>query len=93
MLKAGRQGRLMTEVARQMDDAHPGVGAGDPVEQLRRAVLGAVVDQHQLEVVVGNGRRGPGDELLDELLLVVDGSDYAQQGRGAKGFLRHRLSG
>jgi hypothetical protein len=67
-----------------MDHAHARIGGGDLIEQLRRAVGGAVVDEHQLEVQPGYGRAGTRDELLDELLLVVDGSHDAEQGGCAK---------
>ena len=48
-------------------------------------VGGAVVDEHQLEGVVGDRGAGAAHEALDELLLVVDGGDYAEQGRAAGG--------
>jgi hypothetical protein len=62
---------------------HARVGRGDAVEQLGRGVGGAVVDEHQLDLVVGDGGERARDELLDELLLVVDGRDDAQQRWGA----------
>ena len=64
-------------------DTYARIGGGDPVEQLGRAVGGAVVDEHQLEVEVGDGRDGARDELLDELLLVEDGGDDDEEGGGA----------
>ena len=89
VLEAGGQRGLVAEVARQVDDAHARVGGGDPVEQLGRAVGAAVVDEHQLELVVGDRRAGARDELLDQLLLVVDGRDDAEQGGGAKWCIGH----
>ncbi len=76
--------RLVAEVAREMDHPHAGVVGGEPVEQLGRGVGAAVVDEHELERVVGDRRAGALDERLDELLLVVDGGDDAQQGGDAR---------
>ena len=56
-----------------MNDAYARVGGSQTVEQRGRRVGAAVVDEHQLEGVVGDGRAGTLDERLDELLLVVDG--------------------
>ena len=84
MLEARGERRLVAEVARQVDHAHARVGVGDAVEQLGRAVGGAVVDEHQLERVVGDRGDRAGDELLDQLLLVVDGRHDAEQGGGAR---------
>ena len=83
VLQSGGERRLVAKVAGQVHDAHARVGVGDPVEDLRRAVGRAVVDEHQLERVVGHGGDRAGDELLDQLLLVVDGRDDAEQGGGA----------
>ncbi len=73
MLQAGRERGLVAEVTREMDYPYARVGGGQAVEQRGRRVGAAVVDQHQLERVVGDGGAGALDERLDELLLVVDG--------------------
>jgi hypothetical protein len=65
-------------------DAHARVAGGHAIEQLGRAIGAAVVDEHELELVVGDRCAGAGDEVLDELLLVEDGRDHAEQGGGAK---------
>ena len=49
VIEAGRQRGLMAEVARQEDDADPRVGLGQTLEDGRRAVGRAVVDEHELE--------------------------------------------
>jgi len=72
-----------------MDHAHARIGGGDPVEQRGRAVRRPVVDEHELELQAGDGCTGARDELLDELLLVVDGSDDREQRVGAGCCLRH----
>ncbi len=79
----------MAEVPRQVDDAHARVCRCDPVEQLGCAVGAAVVDEHQLELVVGDRGACARDELLDQLLLVVDRCDYAEQGGSAEWCFRH----
>ena len=66
---------LVAEVAREMDDAHTRSRRrqGGRVGAERR-IGAAVVDQHQLERVVGHGGAGASPhERLDQLLLVVDG--------------------
>ena len=50
VLQAGGERGLVAEVAGEMDHAHARVGGGELVEQLGRAVGGAVVDEHELEV-------------------------------------------
>src|ERR1700733_7618120 len=72
-----------------MDHAYARIGGGDLVEQLGRTVRATVVDQHQLELVVGDRGAGASDEFLDELLLVEDGRHDAEQGGGAKWGIRH----
>ncbi len=89
VLQAGGERGLVAEVARQVDDAHARVGRGHAVEQLGRAVGAAVVDEHQLELVVGDRGARARDELLDQLLLVVDGRHHAEQRGGAKWCIRH----
>ncbi len=73
VLQAGRERGLVAEVSREMNDSYARVGGGQAVEQRGRRVGAAVVDEHQLERVVGDGSAGALDERLDELLLVVDG--------------------
>jgi hypothetical protein len=51
MVKAGSQGRGLAEVAAQLDHEHAAVHGGYFFQQLVGAVVGAIVDQHQLEVV------------------------------------------
>ena len=89
VLEAGGQRRLVAEVAREVHDAHARVGGGEPVEDLGRAVGAAVVDDDQLEVEARDGRGRAREEHLDELLLVVDRRDHAQQGGGARLCIRH----
>jgi hypothetical protein len=89
MLEAGGECGLVAEVAREVDHSDARIGGGESVEQLGCAVGRAVVDDHELEVVVGDGREGARDELLDELLLVVDGSYDGEQRGGAKWCVRH----
>ena len=84
MLQPGGERRLVPEVARQVHDPHARVGVGDAVEELGRAVGRAVVDEHQLERIVGDRGDRAGDELLDQLLLVVDRRDDAEQRGGAQ---------
>ena len=100
VVQAGRERGLVAEVARQVDDAHPRVALGQPLEHRRRAVAGAVVDQHQLERKSLQRGADARVELLDRRLLVVDGRDDAHQverpgvrlrgGRGTRSSLNPR---
>ncbi len=64
-----------------MDDPHPDVVAGRE-EHLRRSVDGAVRDDDDLDVAVGQALRyrGPHDrDVVDDLVAaVVDGDDDSQ---------------
>ena len=73
------QRRLVAEVARQLHDTHARVTVGEALEQHRRAVAGAVVDQHELEPQPLERRADARVELLDRLLLVVDRRHDADQ--------------
>ena len=77
VVEAGGERRLVPEVARQVDDADARVGPGEAIEQHRRTVARAVVDQHQLEWEPLERRAHARVELLDRRLLVVDGGDDA----------------
>ena len=83
VLEAGGERGLVAEVAREVDHPHAGVLGGHAIQQLGGGVGGAVVDEQQLEGVVRDGGARAAHEALDELLLVVDGGDYAEQGGGA----------
>jgi dsRNA-specific ribonuclease len=51
VVETGRQGRGLAEVAAQLDHQHAAVDRGNLFQQLVGAVVGAVVDQHQLKAV------------------------------------------
>ena len=51
VVEARRQRRGLAEVAAQLDDQHTAVDRGNLLHQLVSPVAGAVVHQHQLEVV------------------------------------------
>ena len=89
VLEARRERGLVAEVARQVDHPHARVPVGDAVEDLGAGVGAAVVDEHQLVLEVGDGRTGAVHELLDELLLVVDGGHHAQQRGGPEWSVGH----
>ena len=93
VLEARRQRRLVSEVARQVNHAHARVLVGELIEDLGAAIGAAVVDEHELEVIVGSRRAGALNERLDELLRVVYGRDDTQEGGRAEGCLRHRRHG
>ncbi len=57
VVETGGERGLVAEVPRQGDDAHPRVAVGQLLQRVRRAVRGAVVDQHQLERQSGRARR------------------------------------
>ena len=84
MVQAGGQRGLVAEVARQVDDPHARIARGQPLEHQRRAVGGAVVDQHQLERQALERGADAGVELLDRPLLVVDRRDDADQLENAR---------
>ena len=91
VLESGGERGLVAEVAREVDHAHAAVGGGDAVEQSGRGIVAAVVDDHELELVVGGGGARARDEFLHELLLVVDGRHDAQQRGRAKRGVGHGL--
>src|SRR3712207_505529 len=69
---------MVPEVAGAVTAPPPPVDPRDGVEDLRRAVAAAVVDEHQLEVQPLERRAHPRVEGLGRLLLVVQGRDDAQ---------------
>ena len=50
MVESGQHGRLMAEVAGEVDDAHPGVFLHQLVQHLATVVAAAVVDKQQLKI-------------------------------------------
>jgi hypothetical protein len=79
VLQPGAERRLVAEVAGEHDDLDPLVGGGELAEQLAGRVLGAVVDEHQLELDAAERGDGPRVERADGVLLVVHRRDDAQQ--------------
>src|SRR5206468_10923565 len=79
MVEAGRERRLMAEVSCQINEPDPRVAFGEPLQNRRRGVGGAVIDQHQLEVQPFERGAHAAVELLDGSLFVVYGGDHAQQ--------------
>ena len=80
VLEAGEKGRLLAEVAREVDGLHVrrSLGGGELLDQRPGAVLRAVVDEDELVVEAGGaedvGR--PVEQQGKTLLLVVAGDDY-----------------
>ena len=79
VVEAGGERRLVAEVPRQVDDAHPRVVRGQRLELHRGAVGGPVVDEDELEGQRVQGRAHARVELLDRGVLVVDGRHDADQ--------------
>ena len=77
--------RVLAEVPLEANGPHAAVSLVDPLEPGEGAVAGAVVDEDDL---VGpservEGRDRPPVELVDAPLLVEDGDDDRQVGRGS----------
>lgn len=66
-----------------MDDFNTGVALFVDVAKFAAHVGGAVVDEDDLEMVIGLGKDGV-DATLEELRDVIDGDDDGDEGGGVK---------
>ena len=84
VVDAGRDGDLVAEVSAQGDDLDAGVGIGSRTQLSQGAVLGAIVDEHELEIDVALVRRLKAQQAPngfgDGLLLIEDGNNNADGG-------------
>ncbi len=83
VLDASADRRLVAEIAAEVQDDNIRVARLDGVEQGRRAVAAAVIDEHQL---IGDVRRPQREretavDLGGVLFLVVERNDHTQLGR------------
>jgi hypothetical protein len=79
VVEPGGDRRLVAEVAGEGDDPDPRVLPREPLQQLRRAVGGAVVDEDQLEGKALERGNHAAVELVERLDFVEDGRGNAQQ--------------
>ena len=84
-VEPGGQRGLVAERAREVHDAQPGILGRQLVEQLRRPVGRAVVDDDQLIRDPGERRADPPVELAGDLPLVEHRRDDAEQLQLARG--------
>jgi hypothetical protein len=79
VVDAGGDGRLVSEVARQLDHLHPRVLLGEVAQELAGPVGGAVVDQDELELDPVESRADALVEGRQHRLLVEHRGGDAQQ--------------
>ena len=81
-VEPGAERRGLAEVPAEPHAAHPRVGLGQHTDLLPRAVGGAVVDEHDVEVISPGLRDGVelGMELCEALVLVECGDDDGKHG-------------
>src|SRR6266851_954619 len=58
LAKPGQQGRMLSEIAGELDDAHARVGRGKLTEHRKRIVGRAVVDEDHLEFAITSVDKG-----------------------------------
>ena len=73
---------MLAKVAAEADPTDAGVGVVQAFDELPGAVGGAVVDEDQLETALAERLEDAAAELLDRGLLVVEGDDDREVGRG-----------